>query len=458
LLICYTLVGCTAKMPDVPGAGSRLTGIQNAIVFHDSPESMDATSEPTDSLTPQQAVRLALLRDPRIQSALAKVRIAEADANQARLLPNPILTIDIRYPLTDSNTAFEPSLTADLLSLLQKPAQIHAADRRLREAAENALVVVLDVMSEVQEAYAATRSVDAELDNAHRRHERLAKLRDIAQKRLDAGEGTRLDLLTLDAQVMQSTLEISDFEVQRVTERMTLARLVGQPRSSADWQLSAWQAPSEGAIAPESAWVNAAMQNRPEIQAKVWELRALGEELKGASLPPLAGGEMGVHGEHDVEWRLGPVITAPIPLFDFGQAARAKVKAERSVARHDLAEQQLEVIENVRVAYATYVHSKMALDDAQNKLLPLTRQQVEQAQLAYTAGEADLATLLLAQNDFEVTLAKIVELQEKLTVARVKLQRAAGGAGVADQLSSPATQPAAPATQPASQPTTENAQ
>jgi outer membrane protein, heavy metal efflux system len=456
-------------MPDVPSAAARLTGINNAIVFHESPDSMDATAGPTDSLSPQQAIRLALSRDPRIQLALAKVRIAEADANQARLLPNPILTIDLRYPLTDSNTAFEPSLTADLLSLLQKPAAINAADHRLREAAENALVVVLDVMSEVQEAYAATRSVDAEIDNATRRHERLAKLRDIAQKRLQAGEGTRLDVLTLDAQLMQSTLEVSDFQVQRVTERMTLARLVGQPRSAADWQLSAWQAPPDGALAPEADWVNAAMQNRPEIQAKIWELRALGEELSAVSFPPLQGGEMGVHAEHDPEWRIGPVATIPLPLFDFGQAARAKIKAERSAARYDLAEQQLEVIENVRVAYATYVHARAALDDAQNKLLPLTRQQVDQAQLAYSSGEADLATLLLAQNDFELTLAKIVELQEKLTVARVKLQPAAGGAGVADRLATPATQPAegtmplatqpiGATTAPASQPTTGPAQ
>jgi outer membrane protein TolC len=90
-------------------------------------------------------------------------------------------------------------------------------------------------------------------------------------------------------------------------------------------------------------------------------------------------------------------------------------------------------------------------------LLPLTRQQLEQAQIAYTAGEADLATLLLAQNDFELTLAKIVELQEKLRVARVKLQRAAGGAGIADQLAAPATQPTEATTRPVSQPATEPA-
>ena len=80
-----------------------------------------------------------------------------------------------------------------------------------------ALVTVLDVMAEVQEAYASARSVDAEIENARQRRERLQRLRDLAQKRLDAGEATRLDVLTLDAQLMQADLEMSDFEMQRVT-------------------------------------------------------------------------------------------------------------------------------------------------------------------------------------------------------------------------------------------------
>ena len=73
--------------------------------------------------------------------------------------------------------------------------------------------------------------------------------------------------------------------------------------------------------------------------------------------------------------------------------------------------------------------------------MPLQRKQLDQAQIAYKAGEANLATLLLAQNDLELTLTKILELQEKVTVARVRLQRAAGGAGVADHIDAAATQP-----------------
>ena len=450
------LVGCAATRPDVPAEAARLSGIEHAIVFRDWPAPIDAPPPPQRLLTPERALRMVLARDPRIQAALAHVRVAEADANQARLLPNPILTIDIRYRLEPSNTAIEPSLSMDLLSLLQKPAQISAADDRLRGAAAAALTTVLDVIDEVEEAYASARSIDIEIDNARRRQDRLKRLRDIAQKRLDAGEATRLDVLTVDAQLMQAELEVSDFALQRIDQRLALNRLLGYARSDVEWELSPWKPPVDAGLAPESAWVDAALANRPEIQAKIWELRALGEEVKGASIPPLQGGEVGAHGERDPEWRLGPVVVIPLPLFDFGQATRQKVKAERIAARHDLAETQAEVIQNVRSMYAAYLYSRRALSDAQTKLLPLQQQQLQGAQLAYQSGDADLATLLLAQNEYELTLAKIVELEEKVTVARAKLMRATGGAGVAAQLTTAKTQPAqgaaAPATVPAQRP------
>jgi outer membrane protein TolC len=442
--------------PDVPAEAGRLSGFENAIVFREQAAPLDGPEPVERVLTPERAVRMALARDPRIQAALAKVRVAEAEAHQARLLPNPVLTIDIRYAIEPSNTAFEPSLTADLLSLLQKPAAISAADDRLRGAAADAVATVLDVIEEVQEAYASARSVELEIDNATHRRERLRRLRDIAQNRLKAGEATGLDVVTVDAQVMQTELELSDLELQRSDERLVLNRLLGYVRSDVEWELSAWRPPAEGGLAPESAWVDAALANRPEVGSKVGELRALGEEVRGAAIPPIQGGEIGAHGEHDPEWRLGPVVSVPLPIFDFGQATREKVRAERVAARHALDQARLDVVQNVRSTYAGYLHSRRVLADTQDKLLPLQRRQLESAKLAYQSGEADLATLLLAQNEYEVTLGKIVELEEKVTVARAKLMRAAGGAGVGAKLTSPATQPAtapvAPATVPSERP------
>lgn len=426
------LAGCAAERPDVPGQAARLTGIENAITFRTEAEPMDWPPLPAGPLTREQVVRLALTHDPRIQSSLAKVRVAEADANQARLLPNPILTIDARWPLqSGSNFAIEPSLSMDLIAVLQKPALISAADQRLREAASNALVTVLDVIAEVENTYASVRTLDNEIAIAERRLERLQRMRDLARKRLEAGEATRLDVLTLDAQWMQSRLDVSDLRLQRDQQRLALAKLLNQPRSNEEWTLQPWEAPAGRALAPESAWMEAALRNRPEVKSRVWELRALGADLRLTSLAPLGGGELGAHGEKDPEWRIGPVWTTPVPIFDWGQAQRAKVQAEIIGARHDLAEQQLEIVQDVRTAYIGYVESATQLAYAQDQILPMQRQQLEQAQLAYQSGEADVTTLLLAENELDTTFSKIEELQEKLTLSRIKLQRAAGGAGVA---------------------------
>src|SRR3954454_11028055 len=75
------LAGCRAERPDVPADAARLTGLENAIVFREDPLPPDPPAPADPALTPEQAIRLALARDPRVQSSLAKVRVAEADAN-----------------------------------------------------------------------------------------------------------------------------------------------------------------------------------------------------------------------------------------------------------------------------------------------------------------------------------------------------------------------------------------
>jgi outer membrane protein TolC len=209
-------------------------------------------------------------------------------------------------------------------------------------------------------------------------------------------------------------------------------------------------------VAPEPAWIEAALDNRPEICSRVWELRALGDDLNAAAFAPLAGGELGAHSEHDPEWRIGPTWTIPLPIFDWGQASQAKIEAQRIAARHDLLEQQREIIQDVRSAYAAYLHARESLSDLENQLLPLQQRQIELARVAYQAGETDLTTLLQGETDMQLTLSKNIELREKLLVAQLKLQRAAGGAGVADRIAAAAStqRSGTPATYPTSRPAT----
>jgi outer membrane protein TolC len=441
------LCGCQA-MPsvDAPAEASRLSGISQAIVVRDwtMPE---VTTAPCGAiLTRNCALAMTLQFDPRIQAAMAHVRAAEADAKQARLLPNPILNVDIRYPASGS-TPVELTLTDDLVAVLEQPREISAADNRLRGAAADAETTVLDSIAEVQTTYTQAQSIDAQLESISNQRGLLQKIRTVSADRVAAGEGMKLDVLTIDAQLAQLTVDSSDLQSQRIEQRMALARLVGEPRDAADWKLDPWQEP-EDVRGGESAWVDAALLNRPEVHSKEWELASLKDEVDLTRFEPFQGDEVGAHGEHDPRWRVGPTITSPIPLFDMGQEAKAKAQAEAAAAIQELAQQRLEVIEDVRRDYQSYKVARATLNAAQIQLLPLVQEERRQADLAYQSGDADFTTLLVSETSLDQTMESIVELQEKVTLALIRLERSAGGAGVAAAVES-----AAPSTSPTTSPT-----
>ncbi|MFI5378329.1 MAG: TolC family protein [Tepidisphaerales bacterium] len=438
------MAGCQAlPQTDVPADAARASGVADAIVIQTDEQPLDADPVGDGLLTPPQAVRLSIRHDPRIQAALARVRVALAEASQTRLLPNPVLNLSWRFPEGGGPAVFETMLSGDLVSLLSKPGQISAADKRLRAAAADAVTSVLDVLHEVQETYAAVQSADAEVAIIENRAAIIQRLRDLADARLRAGEGIRLDVLTLDAQRSEIAVELLQRRLERTEKRLTLSRLIGAPSGAADWKLSPWQPPPP-VRAPEAAWLNAALFKRPEIRSHVWELAALGDDLALTALSPFEGGDIGPHAERDASWVVGPDITTPLPIFDFGQHRKAKAQAQQQVARHELLQLRREIIEEVRRAYASYAASRAALDQAQTELLPLQEKRREQAELAYRAGEADLTTLLLAETDLQESRGRLVELQELVTVAMLKLDRAVGGAGVGRivESSPPTTLPA----------------
>src|SRR5205823_14698732 len=131
------------------------------------------------------------------------------------------------------------------------------------------------------------------------------RLADVARARQKAGEGTKLDVLTLDAQRLQLDSLIADKQLERSQDRLTLARLLGRPSGAAEWSLELWEPP---ATVPgnEAAYVRSALSGRPEVQARLWELSALGDEATLARWATFDGLLIGGEAERDIIWSAGP--------------------------------------------------------------------------------------------------------------------------------------------------------
>lgn len=420
---------------DTPGGISRATLIESAVAWDAPGQAIDVALEPADeaSLSMPRATMLAVKNSPGLAAALWKVRVAQADAQQERLLPNPILTLTMRFVTGGGKPAIEASIAEDFLALLRRGRRISAADDTLRAAGASALKEAIDLVEQVQEQYLSTAIVDDELEILQERQKLLERSLEIARLRLKAGEGTKLDTTTIEAQLIELEADRADRDAERTQQRLTLARLIGRPGGAIDWKLDHADT-AAAASGSERQWIATALASRAELESKRWELAALGEEAALANWGLFEGSDLGVMSQRDPDWQVGPSVTVPVPLFDNGAARRGKAAAARMQAVHELVGLQRQVIEEVRQAYAALAAARAAAAKVGNELLPLLEQRRQQAETAWRAGDTDLTTLLLAQDTLAMAKAKWIELKEKAAVAAVKLERAAGGRGAAARI------------------------
>ena len=375
-LVALPLIGggcvATYNPPDAEADASLAAG--QAIAFHADPQPLNAADPAGPTLTLAEAVRRTLANSPAVQSALARVRVAEAEARQTRLLPNPVLSVAVRFPDGGGPTVIESALSEDFIALLTRPNRVTAADNRLRSVAGDAVAAVLDVLSELQQAYVGAQSLDALLPVLEQNLALQRRLLELAEGRRRAGEGDRLEETTLRAQLAETNVLLTRRRLDRREARLTLTRLIGEPSGAAGWALPPFQ-PVALPDVGERAWVAAALEKRPEVVVQTFALTALGDDVNLARIGRFAGGDAGIDASRDDgDWSVGPGGAFPLPLFDLGGTELDRRRALVIEARHELTRLRRQIVEEVRRAYATLEASADALQQARDELVPLSQQ------------------------------------------------------------------------------------
>jgi cobalt-zinc-cadmium efflux system outer membrane protein len=426
------LAACASPRPDpeAEAAISVATGVDSAVTFRVEGTPLDEPAVPDgERLALADAVRRSIATDPMLQSALARVRVAMADADQAHLLPNPVLDFVVRFG--QGRPSIEATLSASIVQMLQTPRRASAADKRLRQAAADAVTAALDVLSELEAGYAAVQASDELLPLLQARLEGLQRLVDLARLRANAGEGAEADVTTLTAQRVEVEVELAAARLEQRSGRLHLARLIGEPSGAAAWPLDPWSPPPADVDRDEESCIRIGLLHRPEVQSAAWQLASLRDERALAGLAPFADASLGATAQREPDWTVGPEVTAPLPLFDTGSAQRARATAAVIAAAHDLGAARRKVVEEVRVAHRAFADSIAILTRVQRELIPLQQRRREQAEFSYRAGQTDVTTLLVAEEDLRTALVRAIESERQTTLARVRLQRALGGPGAA---------------------------
>jgi cobalt-zinc-cadmium efflux system outer membrane protein len=435
-LLAFVSTACLAARtrPDVEAELARATGAALALRVEGLPRDepgLEPRLEPGTAddaaLSLADALALALHGAPELQAELARVRAAEAEADQARLLPNPILDVVLRFPASGA-TQIDAGLSAGLFALLSRPRRAAAAEDELAASAAQALATALDVIAELRTSYAAAQAADELARLARERHARAVRSCDAARARQQAGERSAADTTALEARRVEQEVELATRETERERARLALARRIGRPSGTLAWTLEALTEPPP-VEESEEACIARALDTRPELAALRWRLAALGEAAGLARTSVLGESQLGLAYQREDGDTLGPALATPLPLFDAGSARQRKAEAEVLVAQSELVVRERAAIEDVRRARLELAGARQRLARVRDELVVLETHRRDQVEELFRAGQADVTALLLAEEGLAAAEELRVGLVAESASAWARYERARG-AGV----------------------------
>ncbi|MGV3519968.1 TolC family protein [Luteitalea sp.] len=371
-----------------------------------------------ERLTLEEALRLAAVRNPQASGARALVSAAEADQLQARLRPNPALSVEMEgYPLFESP---RPSFQDNQETTIRVDQELEMGGRRRlrREVAslrlDSARLTQRDRLRQlelsVKSAYLELVLAQVDAEVAHSLLGSIDQVLKVSTERARVGEIARIEVRRLDVEQLRFAEDAFAADLALRNARSSLLALVGaedlnQPLEATD-PLAAPGAtvhrPSP--TVPNRTATGEALTARPDFLAARTDLDRAGTEtrLQRALRSPnvtLGAGYRRNFGADGVVFG----VSIPLPFWDRNQGGIARAEAERSVAESNLKAVELTAqLEIQRAAHAVETN-RQRMEYIEARGLASAKDARDVVSESYRLGAATLLDFLDAQRAFRDT-------------------------------------------------------
>lgn len=437
------LAGCASISPDglrsdVAALTAGRTGSTQATLPATDPAARAAAQQSINDwlaqpLTQEAAVRIALLHNPGLQARLAALGIADAARVQALTLPNPHLALG-RF--TNSHEReIERTLAFSLLDLITLPWRTERQAERLQIATLQAAQDVVALAADTRRAWLRAVAAEQVVAAQERMHEAAEIGAELAHRMARVGNWSRLQLARERAVLAESSAQLARARLAAATAREQLNRRLGVWGVQAQYQLAAQLPPLPATAVPADGIEATALRERLDVQAARRQLDTQATR-RGWSRASAVFGDIGLAysrnttterdtGSSDV--KRGWEIDLPLPLFDWGGAARTRAQAEVEQSAAQLQDTAVRARSEVRAAWLTY---RTALDLArqqQSEVVPLRQLISDETTLRYNGMLASVWDLLATARASTQAVAGAIEAQRDFWLAETDLQLALTG-------------------------------
>jgi outer membrane protein TolC len=382
----------------------------------------------------EAAVQIALLNNKGLQAAYNELALAEADAIQESLPPNP--TFSISSIAGDGATETERQIVGDILALATLPFRTEIARERFKQAQLRAALVTLQLAADVRRAYyqaVAARELAALLTDAQSTAEATARL---ATKLGETGSVNKLDQAREQVFYAETTADLAATRQEASSARERLARLMGLWGSDLDFKLPDRlpALPRRPAALP---FIEAdAVGHRIDLQIARMELDALAKSLhlteasRFVTMLQIAGIDRKTKDPDTPPFReRGFDIQFQIPLFDGGEVRVRQATETYNAAFNRLTEKAVNVRSEARDAYRTYRSAYDIAEHYQREVLPLRKIISDEMQLRFSTMQVDIFALVTEGRQRLASLRAAVDAKRNFWKAQSDLQTAVNGGG-----------------------------
>ncbi len=373
-------------------------------------------------LSADDAVRLALLNNPRVKIALAELGIAEADLVQAGRLRNP--RIGFGRLSGDDGVEIERSVMFDLAGLLTLPMRRAVEQRRFEQAQLQAALQTVRLAAETRRAYfhavAASQSLSY-LQQAALASEASAEL---AQRMAKAGNFSKLDEAREQAfhAEVSAQLKRAEHGVQAARER--LSRLLGLST------MQVLRLPERLPELPPSLATMAdvetvALSQRLDVQVARVDTEATAKNLGLTRSTRFVNVlELGYQDKHDSGGARadGYEVELSLPVFDSGDARlrRAEAIYQRSLLR--TAEIAVLARSEAREGYALLRSQYQVARQYRDEIVPARKRISDEVLLRYNGMLASVFELLTDARAQIAGVTAAIDAQRDFWIAEADLQ------------------------------------
>ncbi|HSW47242.1 MAG TPA: TolC family protein, partial [Phycisphaerae bacterium] len=416
----------------------------------------------TEGITADEAVRICLLNNPRLQAAFFEVGIARAEVVQSRLFSNPSLALSLRFPDSGGLANFEGSLSQNIAELWQIPARGRAAERFLDRAvlqlARQVSMTALDAKAAHDAAVLADRAVEIAKENAGI----TRQLVDLAVARQQAGAGSVVDVNLARSELLETELELRRSMLVRIEARSDLGKLLGLNTLLDDIRLSGGSPETETNMPSAERVAEIARERRLDVQAadqavlaarERWDLERfrvfqsveVGVAMERGERRPtegqdyladtarasiaagqLAAPEIQPRPKKETDFIIGPTLGLEVPLFDQNQARIARAEYE-----HEQASKLLDSIlsELVQEAHVACERLRTAAENARfyrDEVLPLREVSLSLSREAYQAGKIPFLSVLESERVLLRARTGYLSVLREWSAARIGIEKVAG--------------------------------